>query len=914
MPSIRDWKFNYGTVTTDTSISCAMPSYAANDLLLAIVTHDTTAQQMCGLEAVGSFWQFTTTGAVWTDLTTAANNVTAGDIYIQGTTGAANDAAYWGHSSKFNSIAFQCSTAPSANQTWVIEYWNGAWVTLTTTSQTIINTMTTGVKIATFAIPGDWTVTVPGSTAPSMYYVRIRVSAYTNQTTKGLGTQAYVGVNWTQLFTSLNTSNLCVLYKISTASEADPLFGYSAAETANVHLLSIQDINTTTPFNGTGGGGTGYRATANSASRFAIPAITTTVNNSLLIFVNSESGTVVPGVLEGACIAEDAMDGSAHSDGFSWGFQATAGAGPTVYSNKAGTAAGVVAMLGISPPSGGATVIPTYCASDASIYIDPIHGVTAYNGNTAFAATSTTNFGTTVGARTLANGTVAALADVGVNSYHSMGQVTGGTTNGTYTGGALVLAVGNKPNVNGKNVIVHMRPVTPKTYQTLDPISKATSKGVIFGMASTAATACKNWHVHGSFTDWNTSTTLPLIVNSANTTGLLNTVGTFVDTSVLAFNFAISGTIVAPVVAFGSLWALDTTVIAGGNAADPVKVPGIVKAAAIGKERMSLLQQGASQALVLQPVQLGNGGTNPIYLDIGNSAFEFPQQYNVAARATYYCSVDNICGITFYPGAADTMYMQNTVFSSKSKFHWKWHASSAAATVDTDGCQIIGAGTVQFTNNINLNGATFNSCDEITAATNTLNSCVFIKSTGTNGAISITGASQAALQTALDKFVSCSFTSNTTPLGALRIIYTGAAGPVSLNMSTGSFSGNTKDIRWEAPAASALTINKSGSANPSTYSATNSNTVTFSASYSVTLTGLKTGSDIVVLAAGTSTERLNIDANAGTTYAYNYSDSGTSVDIGVFKAGYIPFYVRSFTLPASSSSLPIAQATDRNYA
>ncbi len=80
----------------------------------------------------------------------------------------------------------------------------------------------------------------------------------------------------------------------------------------------------------------------------------------------------------------------------------------------------------------------------------------------------------------------------------------------------------------------------------------------------------------------------------------------------------------------------------------------------------------------------------------------------------------------------------------------------------------------------------------------------------------------------------------------------------------------------------------------------------------LSLTGLVTGSDIVVLAAGTETERVNVDANAGTTYSYVYS-AVEAVDIGVFKAGYVPFYIRNYTLSEADSSLPVAQVADRNY-
>lgn len=81
----------------------------------------------------------------------------------------------------------------------------------------------------------------------------------------------------------------------------------------------------------------------------------------------------------------------------------------------------------------------------------------------------------------------------------------------------------------------------------------------------------------------------------------------------------------------------------------------------------------------------------------------------------------------------------------------------------------------------------------------------------------------------------------------------------------------------------------------------------------LTLTGLKAGSDIVILDSGTGAERLNVDANAGTTYNYVYSTTG-NVDIGVFKAGYVPFYIRSYALSSLAASLPIAQVVDRAYA
>jgi hypothetical protein len=103
----------------------------------------------------------------------------------------------------------------------------------------------------------------------------------------------------------------------------------------------------------------------------------------------------------------------------------------------------------------------------------------------------------------------------------------------------------------------------------------------------------------------------------------------------------------------------------------------------------------------------------------------------------------------------------------------------------------------------------------------------------------------------------------------------------------------------------------------SVYLLTSSTTTTQAYQYpldtiTLTLTGLQTGSDIVVLEAGTETELVNVDANAGTTYGFVY-ETPQDIDIGVFKIGYVPFYIRGYTLTSSDSSVPVAQVADRNY-
>lgn len=80
----------------------------------------------------------------------------------------------------------------------------------------------------------------------------------------------------------------------------------------------------------------------------------------------------------------------------------------------------------------------------------------------------------------------------------------------------------------------------------------------------------------------------------------------------------------------------------------------------------------------------------------------------------------------------------------------------------------------------------------------------------------------------------------------------------------------------------------------------------------LTFTGLSTGSDVVVLQAGTTNIIDSVDAKVGTSWTYTYSTL-QSVDIAVYKAGYIPYFIRNYTLESNDNSLPIAQVLDRNY-
>jgi len=81
----------------------------------------------------------------------------------------------------------------------------------------------------------------------------------------------------------------------------------------------------------------------------------------------------------------------------------------------------------------------------------------------------------------------------------------------------------------------------------------------------------------------------------------------------------------------------------------------------------------------------------------------------------------------------------------------------------------------------------------------------------------------------------------------------------------------------------------------------------------LTIPGLITGSDVVIYNSSTGTILDSVDAYSGTSWNYIY-ETPTTVDIGIFKSGYVPKYIRNYTLLSTDATLPnVAQTPDRNY-
>lgn len=705
--------------------------------------------------------------------------------------------------------------------------------------------------------------------------------------------QTWTCADWTQLFSVTNIPNLGIMYKIAVASEPEPTFTYTGLETANGAILSIRDVDPLAIF-------ADYDTANTTAFRQAMPISVAARNNSLIIYCCNHGVPIIiiPSIIEGPVTQICSKDGSAHVDGIAWGFQASLGNTPSnvyfTFSGATTTYRGVQATIVINPPETGATVIPTYCAVDNSIYVDPIHGVTAFLGNAAFAGTALTYWTSPLAGRTLANAAASAKTDYGINTYRSCGGMTGPTAANTYLGATIVLLDANRVDITGKNVLVHCMPLLPADIQTV--YDTGLGKGIEVGMASSLDNGIV-WHVHGFNTPWGVKR-VPIIVNEANTSGVIDTRGTFAKTLTKIFGFFTCGFIASSDWTWTMIWVLNTTVVAGGTTSEPIDILGIVRTIADGHERISALQQAKNQMLLLQPIQIGDGGTNKTVLKLESTAIEFPEIYNLATRQTYYCSVPNVAGITYYAGANDSITHKDSIISSPSKYHWKFDAGcSANATYDFSGLVLINAGTIVLNANVNLAIVSFLGCSKITAIGNILDDCTIANSSD-QAALEVSAVAQVT-----GKIKNSYFLNNNR---AIKITMAG-----TYEFDNLYFSGNTYDI--ENLSSGLVTINCINGSNATTYINTGGGSTVIVNTKILTLTGLIAGSEIVILEAGT-TNVLVDEETSGTSYDYGYNYiANTHVDIIVHSLGYEYMIILNYLLPNANSSIPISQRFDRNY-
>ena len=84
--------------------------------------------------------------------------------------------------------------------------------------------------------------------------------------------------------------------------------------------------------------------------------------------------------------------------------------------------------------------------------------------------------------------------------------------------------------------------------------------------------------------------------------------------------------------------------------------------------------------------------------------------------------------------------------------------------------------------------------------------------------------------------------------------------------------------------------------------------------YTLTLTGLQTGTKVALLETGTETLIDILDENGGSvSYTYADADVGDGIDIAILSAGYLYQKITNYELTSSDASIPIVQNVDYGY-
>jgi hypothetical protein len=767
-------------------------------------------------------------------------------------------------------------------------------VPLATSTPIAVSTLTTSYQLIEFIFPWDYALTA---------------------------------TNWCIVleYTSGDASNYVLVgYDVSSAGHAGNKATYSGIWIAQAtHDVCFYVYNFT------------YTTGTATAAKSTMPTMTTSDNNSLILWTAANAGTSTTtlyntNILEGPCTWLFGKDGTGHSDACSWGILRTAGTTPSTVSQSnlgTGTQTIVTAVVGINPPAGGATIIPTYCGKDLSTYISPLTGA-AYNGDSAPATTVTSVFGTLLNGKTLAaGGSTVTRADTGINTYHAMANCTGLTTVNQWGGIRMTFAVANKPNITSKNLLFHTQPYLPLDMQTTDSVALIGTCGVAIGVSSVANTDYKVYHVGGANTPWDVARGVPVVINTDYVgAGMIQNTGTLAPASIAELGFMVSSKVVAASWLFGSCWLLSTTAVVGGNSTYPIGIPGIVQAAATGHERRSVIQQGASQFMIFQPIDIGDGGTNETHLYLDSTALEFPRQYDKESKNVNYCSVDNVCGLKYYAGPNDVIVHTNSVISSASRYHWGFQTgSSASASYDFSGLSVIGAGQILLNLAVTLHSITINNYSTLNLSGLTLHSSIITSVPATNDSVTLSVSSaldgcsiNVSTVTAGNRwcsvsspsiFTNCSFTG-----GGGHAIRITTAGTYSFtgNSFTGFGANGSTGAAIYNDSGGLVTINVTNGTTPSYFNVGVSTTVVNNL-VAVTVTPLQDGSEVRAYLTGTATEVAGTESSTGGAYVLNLA-SGVAVDIVVLC--YLPPMKpvrknnRSF---AVSQNFDPGQQTDPNF-
>lgn len=706
---------------------------------------------------------------------------------------------------------------------------------------------------------------------------------------------------WTAIGTATNGSMTVAWFYIKTtgSSMAAPVSTHTSAQyrVCTVHLVEDGDL---TNFIDTGFGTSGFASSYASNTNTAVatsPSGTTVQNNVLLIqaamtdelrHLELEPGPTE--LVKAINIADKLQEVTA------WTFQETAGAIETFdyYATRSATDV-LSSCIAIRSESGLVPARQDLSTSPATImYAGNQDG----DGNLAWTDTAVASDLGTIDSISTNDASFSKLAGSGLNPYNTSFFVSSSTA-GEIATQHFLLDSGVNYDCSNSKISFGIMLADGLSVARIESIE---SHGVMVGLTSgTSPKEIAMWDAGGFETG-------PLEVQSIvvdDNTAITHEVQTFDFTDVRGFVIGIHLAVAsATKIALDYVHRLGTIVLRGGNSTYPASWSTAYKIArSCG---LKTIEKLGNAYRTKHDIQIG--GANDVYFDSSGESLFVPVSGSIVAQDLQFQAAD--VSVTIKVTAGSTVRMTDPDVGNNN-LDFTVHADSSSSAT------YLFTGSMATPKSVTLNdigagaygGYTFLDFPEITHNNADLTGGVtFDGCTGTQ-AITITGATEGALQTALDLLAGATFQNSTTY--GLTISFTGT-GNVSLNAPSNL---TVDELLYTSTNASGLTIvvGSSGSSFPSTATGGSATGVTISNDKTLTLNINVTGAEVTLLEDGTATE-VDHTETATTTYTYTYTySSDEAIDIQVYKPGYKPYWNGSVTLGNADQSITVDLETEVAY-
>ena len=381
---------------------------------------------------------------------------------------------------------------------------------------------------------------------------------------------------------------------------------------------------------------------------------------------------------------------------------------------------------------------------------------------------------------------------------------------------------------------------------------------------------------------------------------------------------------------------LDKLVFAGGGPAYPMTADTM---ADVGQMmRVAFVKNLGKTIQPLVPIQIG--GNDRVHLDLSEATLQFPPTSTGPDDSDRVLNVhadDDKLGVTYYAAnTTDVIKHRNGLVTSPTPAHWTIHASSQteASGVEWDFTNLTVSGmTVTLADVFTFSRMTFVSCgsldftdcdvenSSITSVVDT-NDHLDLGANGTldNCTIDVTNLSagnrlMSLTSGEMDNVTNCDFTGSSTAGHAMRIT---SSGTVTFVGNTFTGFGSTTSAAIEYSAAGTLTINVSGGGTiPTTY-ATGGGSVVVNQNVVITLTGLAEDTRVACYDDAFGNNGVLIEEKTTTAldpdpaFTINTATSPV-VNFMIQHVDYQDASIWQYTVPATDTTVPVVQQTDRQY-